>query len=160
MPPVDRSGGDGANRGRQISTSFAVSSGLAVLALSLIIYTLLQPWGRIGSGDALGAGFVPLITFTGLLVFGLLSARGPVRESDAMLSRETFGIRIGAVAALSWAFAYSLDHYGMVISTPPYLALSLLVWGARGWWRVALVVAGVTFALFIFYVRLFHRIPE
>lgn len=143
-----------------MSTSFAVSSGLAALAFALIIYTLLQPWGRIGSGDALGAGFFPLITLTGLLVFALLSARAPSRESDALLSRKTFGPRIAAVAALSWAFAYSLDHYGMVVSTPPYLALSLVLWGARGWWRIALVVAAVTFALFIFYVRSFHRIPE
>jgi hypothetical protein len=148
------------NRRLQVTTSLAVSTGLAALALALIIYTLLQRWGRIGAGDALGAGFFPLITLTGLLAFGLLSARVPVGESGAMLTRQTFGLRILVVAALSWAFAYSLDQYGMMVSTPPYLALSLLVWGARGWWRVPLVVVCVTFALFIFYVRMFNRIPQ
>jgi cell division protein FtsW (lipid II flippase) len=148
------------SRMSRVPISVAVSGGLAALAFGLIVYTLAQPWGRIGSGDALGAGFVPLITLTGLLVFSLLATREPRRESDELLSKETFGFRIAVVTGLSWAFGYSLDHFGMVVSTPPYLALSLAVWGARGWWRIALVVAGVTLALFIFYVRLFHRLPE
>jgi len=143
-----------------VPTSVAVCGGLAVLAFILIVYTLLQPWGRIGSGDALGAGFFPLITLTGLLVFAVLATREPRRESDDMLSTRTFPMRIAAVAALSWVFGYALDHYGMVLSTPPYLAITLAMWGARGPWRILLVVAGVTVALFIFYVRLFHRIPE
>ncbi len=144
----------------RLSTSFLVSIGLAALGLGFIIYTLTQPWGHIGSGDALGAGFFPLLAFTGLVVFALLSVTRPQAASAVPLTRETFSLRIVVLAALSWAFGYCVDHFGMLVSTPPYLALSLLVWGARSWLRIVLVVAGVTAALFLFYVRLFHRIPE
>lgn len=141
------------------STSFVVSVALAALGFVLIVYTLSQPWGRIGSGDALGAGFFPLLTLTGLVVFGLLSAFRTGRGSPEVLKLQTFSLRVVLLVIISWIFGYGVDHYGMLVSTPPYLAVSLWVWGARSWVRIILVVVTVTAALFLFYVKLFNRIP-
>ena len=134
-------------------------TGVAIYMMAMAIWSL-----GLGTPDAPGPGFFPLIVGFVLLIFGVLAvmAATRVRKSSADFDRwPAFGKNVLINAGVLLGYSFVLEYLGFILSSLFLLFYLFLVPGKRGWWfSIYFTIVVVTLSYYFFGVLLQAQFPE
>jgi len=112
--------------------------------------------------NTLGSSFMPWVLVTCLYVLSILLLvqtifKGSAETCDYAISKkEGAGILFLVVIVITYIKAMSF--FGFLLTTPIFLAVLMLITGARKWKEVVLTSTLVTFGIYLFFQKVFQII--
>ena len=136
-----------------------------IIAIILIIFGCYYAYLTTGLPDrnlpnTLGGSFMPwvLVTcFLGLSILMLLDTliKGTAEKCDYRISKKE-GLGVLFLAAIIIGYIKSLSLLGFLLATPIFLAVLMVLTGARGWKEVVLTSTLATFGIYLFFQKIFQ----
>jgi putative tricarboxylic transport membrane protein len=123
---------------------------LLILAVGMFAATLGFP--PPGQADDPGTATFPRMLAGALLALAVLQFLRPGEMED--LPRGGAAIRVSAIVALLLVYAVVLEPLGFMLATMLFLAVALVLAGARSLLSLTLIPVGVSFALFYVFNQL------
>lgn len=145
---------------RRVNVDNLKSNPLAVVFIALSFATILYA-SQFPTGDALGAGFFPIIISVGIIVFAVVDVIVD-DENDVGLAVDEFELTPAAiVAVLLIAYLAAMPVTGFLVGTMVFLPPIMYYSDVRSKSLIAVVTIVFPVALFYVFSRIFMvRLPE
>ena len=138
-----------------------------VIAVILILFGLFYAYLTINLPDrnlpnTLGSSFMPWLLVSCLFGLSLLLLLQTIIKGSAETCDYQISIKEGAgifwLSIIVIGYIYSLDFIGFLLATPVFLAILMLLTGARSWKQIAVTSTAVTIGIYLFFQKVFQII--
>ena len=138
-----------------------------VIAVILILFGLFYAYLTANLPDrnlpnTLSSSFMPWLLVSCLFGLSLLLLlqtliKGSDESCDYRISTKE-GSGVVLLAAVVIGYILSLDFFGFLLATPVFLAVLMMLTGARDWKQIAVTSAAATIGIYLFFQKVFQII--